>query len=948
MSNDTLRPRTPVDTANDFRVEDLRLKFFLPPPENLSATNPVKAQARYNLRMPGGQALSDVELDIGHPDHQQISALRLDGRLLVEGVDYTVHTDGKKRYAVLKGPVRDGAEIASELTLRPDQNPTAQGLFLSKNPITGVLSYVTHNEEEGFRDIIAPFPDRPSVPIASSKEGVPNIQTEITGPAGRLPQLLSNGNIVSSRPAEGGLHTVVWEITKAIPSYLFALVAGEFEVVTREYVNGNGKKITLETYTNPGDKDRAPISLAALEEAMRFDEEVYKFFYPYDTAKMVSVRAFNSRAMENPTLVIFRDVALLADPKYSSDAKIVRMINTVGHEQFHMLTGNDVTVRSFAQTALKEGLTTYRESQFMVRLFGTGERVRRIQRLRQNQFMEDQGPLAHAIFPDAAPEGRVLYDDTTYRKGAFLYGVLHTLIGDKFYDGMKLYQERFSGKAASFDDFLKAMSDASGMDLSGFRRWWTQPGTPEVSASWRYNNINNTWTLTIEQKTTGGPVTLPLPVRFVGANGEELAAQMIGPDGLAGEAKTDHMVTVSESKQTFLFKGFNNGGQPPVAAFGSHLLPINFKTDHAAGDFAALMAARGLDPMMRYEAAQSLMRQIMRAAYQNRGTLPPGDMQKLIGAYRSILAEQGTQLNPEMKSYMLQPPSVEEMSMLVGRDVDFTRLEQVRRSLQKEIGLSLHSELRQAFDDHESTPMNPADDLRAWGKETHKRSLRITVLGLLDAAGTSLGRSLVHRLAGDGNANISERQAAVALAASWGTRAGDNLVEKAGDDWRKANFPVLMDEWRLIKMTARHPKAFERARIETDKVLSNPSFTISDIESTALAYISGDIDTFTGGNIAAFHKNAGVTYPWIAGVIRRVARADKDRIALKLVRTWTRDIARLPLAQRTVMAEQLKGLARDLPQSTATSYAVRMALEFLDAQGRPGGPKPATLPTYHS
>jgi aminopeptidase N len=883
--------------------------------EGLDDAHPVKAKNTRHYRVPKGKVIDGFELDIddGKLNIQAIDALYLNRRKLERGKGFEYYLDeGGKPYLLIKGKFKKPFTITSEVSLFPHNNTDKEGLYISTDPRTGKKLLTTQDEEKGYCRIF-PSVDEPYVRVMKTK-------TKITYPADLPYDAISNGNPGKVRTADGR-KAIEWTLNRPGPSYLFALMAGEFGKITDEFETRSKNKVAITTYVSPGDEDRALVGTASLKKAMKFDEDTYGFEFPYKSMKMGVVRDFNAGAMENTSLIIFRDHRFLVDPKLSVDGKIRDVALVVAHEYFHTFSGNEVTVKSFKQPALKEGLTTYRESQFMVKNFGVSERVRRIKLLRSNQFHEDNSSLAHAIYPDNSWNPMLLYDDTTYRKGAFLYGVLHTLLDDKgFYAGMKLYRERFTGRAANFDDFLKAMSDANRrIDLSSFKKWWMQPGTPQVTANWSYDEDTGTWTLTIAQKNDrGDPVLMPLPVQFIGADGNKLNAQLLDEKGKPGKAQDDHTLWVKQAEQKFTFTGFEKGGLPPVAAFGSHVLPVQFDPQSYQGDdLIRLMTASALDPMLRYEAAQNAMRQMLLAAYKPGATLDAEAVHKLADAYRRILAEQGTNLDPEMKAYMLEPPSLDELSLAIGKNVDFARLNGIRGELKKELGEDLNNELMQAFTANKSVPKKPEQDLRAWNEEARKRSLRVACLSLLDATGNQSARDLVASIAADRDSDITERQAAVTLAASWDNQKGDELVDRVGEEWNASDFSIIKDELMKVRMTAHHHEAFQRAKEETAKVFAKGEFSANDVEATAIAFM---------GNLPAFHSNVEETYRFAADVLCQVAPKN-DRLAIKVVKAWTRDIGRMTDAQRELTRGLLETQVMDTLNATSTTSGTRQAVE---------------------
>src|SRR5580698_999188 len=403
-----------------------------------------------------------------HGECQKLLSLTLDGRVLGVG-DYLLDEKG---LVVSDPPSRFSLQIVSEIN--PSANTALEGLFLSNG------MFCTQCEPEGFRRITY-FLDRPdnlsifTVRIEAAKE--------------QYPVLLSNGNRIESGELAGGRHFAVWQDPFPKPSYLFALVAGDLGSIHDSFTTMSGREVTLAIYVEHGNEPRASYAMGALKRAMAWDEEAYGREYDLDIFMIVAVSTFNMGAMENKGLNIFNDKVLLASPETATDDDYARIESVVAHEYFHNWTGDRVTCRDWFQLSLKEGLTVFRDQSFSADMRSAGvQRIQDVRALRGRQFQEDAGPLAHPVQPQSYIEINNFYTATVYDKGSEVIGMLKTLVGEDGYrKATDLYFERHDGQAATVEDWVKCFEDSSGRNLSQFRLWYRQAGTPVVEARCAYD-----------------------------------------------------------------------------------------------------------------------------------------------------------------------------------------------------------------------------------------------------------------------------------------------------------------------------------------------------------------------------------------------------------------------------------------------------------------------------
>jgi len=542
---------------------------------------------------------------------------------------YLPNQDGLTLPAV---PQQGEFTVAITNCINPKANTALEGLYLSN----GMLC--TQCEAEGFRKITY-YLDRPDV--------MAKFTVTLTGDKSRYPVLLSNGNPVARGEWDDGRHWVTWEDPFAKPCYLFALVAGQLACVEDGFTTQSGRSIRLQIFVEPHDTGKCGHALQSLQNAMRWDEEVYGREYDLDLYMIVAVSHFNMGAMENKGLNIFNTKFVLARPDTATDADYEHIEGVIAHEYFHNWTGNRITCRDWFQLSLKEGFTVFRDQEFAGdRSSKAVKRVEAVNLLRTRQFAEDAGPLAHPVRPDSYIEINNFYTVTVYEKGAEVVRMLHTMLGaDGFRQGSDLYFSRHDGQAVTCDDFVKAMEDATGADLTQFRRWYSQAGTPVVKLAQQYHPERQTLTLTLTQQcppTPGQPVkqTLHIPVK-VG---------LIYPDGTAapcrlhnGEARAEVVLQLTETEQRFVFEGL--ASKPVVSALRGFSAPVKLEQPLDQDELAFLLAHDG-DGFNRWEAGQLLFTQtilgLVADVQQGRElTLNP----VLLDAFRQVLTAQWDDLS---------------------------------------------------------------------------------------------------------------------------------------------------------------------------------------------------------------------------------------------------------------------------------------------------------------
>src|SRR6201996_6734318 len=451
MRTDTPQPIHLSDyRAPDFFVDEVRLDFDLAP-------NATRGKARLAVRRNGDH---DRPLQFNGERVTLVSAA-IDGRALAPA-EYEVDDE----FLTIASP-GDAFTLETEVEIDPEGNKALEGLYMSAG------RFCTQCEAEGFRKITY-FPDRPDV--------LARFTVRIEGDQA-FQHLLSNGNLIEAGDLPGGRHFAVWNDPFPKPCYLFALVAGELDVLEDHFVTMSGRKVDLRIYVDTGMAERALYAMDSLKRSMKWDEETFGREYDLDLFMIVAVRDFNFGAMENKGLNIFNSSLLLADEATATDLDYERIEGVIAHEYFHNWTGDRITCRDWFQLCLKEGLTVFRDQSFSADQRGHAvQRIKDVKALRARQFAEDQGPLAHPVRPSSYMKIDNFYTATIYEKGAEVIRMLKTLIGpDAFRSGMDLYFERWDGQATTVEAFIACFAESSGQDLSHFFTWYEQAGTPRLT-----------------------------------------------------------------------------------------------------------------------------------------------------------------------------------------------------------------------------------------------------------------------------------------------------------------------------------------------------------------------------------------------------------------------------------------------------------------------------------
>lgn len=774
----------------------------------------------------------------------------LDDRLLSND-EYTLDSE-----TLTLHPEKSSFTLRIRTQCRPDQNTSLMGLYASGEQL------FTQCEAEGFRRIMF-FPDRPDV--------MTQYRVTLRADKARYPVLLSNGNPVSERDLEDGRHEATWDDPHPKPSYLFALVAGNFSCREKTVTTASGRSVQLQVYSDVDARDKTAWALQCLEHAMRWDEKRFGLELDLDRFMIVAARDFNMGAMENKGLNIFNSAYVLASPDTATDHNYRTVEAVIGHEYFHNWTGNRVTCRDWFQLSLKEGLTVFREQEFSADMLADGlegaaadsaravKRIEDVDILRVNQFPEDVGPMAHPIRPESYHEISNFYTATIYEKGAEIIRMLHTLLGpERFREGMDEYFRRHDGQAVTCDDFLDAMEYAyrqhhPDRDLQGFRRWYEQAGTPHLSVELDYDAGNRRCTLTlaqhnapvgIEKQQTPArpkpPLQMPIAIGFLNADGTPMATPY--------DATT--ILELTDATQTWTFE--NMPQRPLISRLRGFSAPVIIDGERSDSELATL-AMHDPDPFARWEAVQELaaveIRRYMAEAPVNAmdgSQSVPGAA--IVNVWRQLLEDPA--LAPDYRARALTLIS-QKQALAKTRPMDPQGICVAHRHLHQQLGHSLGGLWLSTYQVSSEVAQRPYSPHPV---DAGNRALRSLALGYLLAGDHPDAIDLATRQYRQAN-NLTDRIGALgALTRHAPRHASQNLLE---DFYARAQADAqVMDAWFSLQANAHW------ANVDSIEALMNhPEFSLRNPNRTRSLVFQ-----FCLNNLTGIHTPEGYEY-WASQVL---------------------------------------------------------------------------------
>ena len=781
--------------------------------------------------------------------------------------------------------------------LKPDSNSSLSGLYGSKD------GYFTQCEAQGFRRITW-FPDRPDI--------MSRYAVTLHADKARLPVLLANGNPVGGGDEDGGRHWARWEDPFAKPCYLFALVAARLEVLRERFVTASGRAVELAVFVEPGKLDQCPHAMDALKRAMRWDEEAFGLECDLDHYMIVAVGDFNMGAMENKGLNIFNTKYVLARADTATDGDYQNIDRVVAHEYFHNWTGNRVTCRDWFQLSLKEGLTVFRDQEFGAAMHSRAvTRIRDVRALRAVQFPEDAGPMAHPVRPDAYIEINNFYTSTVYEKGAEVVRMIRTLIGhDAFRRGMDLYFVRHDGQAVTCDDFVAAMADASGVDLTPFKRWYDHAGTPHLHAVGHHDPATRRYELTLAQSrpsaadpSAAAPFHIPVAIGLLGPDGRDLPLRLAGePSSADADAPTTRVLSLTGNEQRFVFEDIATTPVPSLLRDFS--APVILTHDWSDDDLGHLLA-HDSDPFNRWEAGQRLAgRLILAAAGEFAAGRPAQWPASFVAAAARRLAR--TDDDPAFVAEALTLPGeatlAEDMAV-----VDPDALHAARNGLRRFLAENLRAVFQERYD-----ALAPTEPYRPTPAAAGRRALRNLCLAYLGELDDHASRALAWRQFESAD-NMSDQFAALATLAQLDCDERLAALNAFHARWRHE--ALVLDKWLAVQASSRLPGTLAAV----DGLLTHPAFDLHN-PNKVYALLGG-----FGGNHVHFHAADGAGYRFLAARIAELDRGN-PQVAARLARRFDRwrkfDAGRQAHARAALAGlRAIDGLSADVGEIVGRSLA---------------------------
>jgi aminopeptidase N len=876
----------------DFLVDTTDLYFELREEKTLVRSrlamrrNPAAENSSAPLRLDGQELL--------------LLSIKIDGRTLLPN-EYLLEPE---QLTIAQIPTQFIFECETEI--KPQLNTSLEGLYKSKT------MFCTQCEAEGFRKITY-FLDRPDVM---------SIYTVRIEAAQSYPVLLSNGNLIETGELDNDRHFAVWQDPFKKPCYLFALVAGDLAHIEDSFTTMGGRDVALRIYVEPKDVKKCDHAMLSLKNSMRWDEEVYGREYDLDIFNIVAVDDFNMGAMENKSLNIFNTSCVLAVPETTTDNGFQRVEGVVAHEYFHNWSGNRVTCRDWFQLSLKEGFTVFRDAEFSAAMGSpTVKRVEDVSLLRTQQFAEDAGPMAHPVRPDAYIEISNFYTLTIYEKGAEVVRMLHVLLGPElFRKGTDLYFERHDGQAVTCDDFVNALEDASGRDLTQFRRWYQQAGTPRLDIGGEYDADAHTYTLTVRQSLPAIPnqaksqtLHIPLAVALLGDAG---ALRLQLADSIPDVERSDNtelVLDITQSEQRFIFIDIPECPVPSLLRGFS--APVKWQFPYSRDDLMFLMR-HDSDGFCRWDAGQQLalatlndMILAQSTSEQRHGESATVDM-RLLDAFAALLAD--TSLDPAMVALMLTLPS--EAYLAEMRDVvDVAAIHAARQVAREQIAHALREPLLQAYRRNCST-----EPYAASASQIAQRSLKNICLAYL----MLLEQSDIIALCVDQfehATNMTDRMAALtALVNSRQSAIKAHALEQFYARWHDE--ALVVNQWFQVQATSPLPGTLEVVQ----QLMQHPAFDIKNPNK-----VRALIGVFAAQNAVNFHREDGAAYRFLADQVIVLNGLNPQIAARQLapLSKWQK----YPAAAQRLMIAELRRIAAE-PKLSRDVYEV-VAKSLAQAQG---------------
>jgi len=765
--------------------------------------------------------------------------------------------------------VPDNFKLEIKTIIYPHENTTLSGLY---RPLD---TYCTQCEAEGFRRITY-FLDRPDV--------LSRYTTTITADEKKFPILLSNGNLVGKGKLENGRHWVKWEDPFNKPCYLFALVAGDFDVINDTFITQSNHEIKLQVYVEKGYGEQASHAVYSLKEAMRWDEKTYGREYDLDIYMIVAIGDFNMGAMENKGLNIFNTKYILAKPETATDEDYMHILSVIGHEYFHNWSGNRVTCRDWFQLSLKEGLTIFRDQTFSEDMLSRAViRIHDVNALREVQFIEDASPLAHSVRPESYIQINNFYTSTIYNKGAEVLRMLQTILGPSlFRKGMDLYFSRHDGQAVTIEDYVKSMEDVSGIDLRQFRIWYSQAGTPIVSVEDDYDAENKRYRLTINQKTLPTPgqpnkkaLHIPIRMGLLDNNGNDIPLN-------------ENVLQLTEASQTFTFE--NIASRPIPSLLRNFSAPVKLHYNYSDAELQFLFK-HDSDAFNRWEAGQRYTLRLLLNLIQDVQHEKPLHLDHAFTDMLNYILEHDHD-DDFLLAEMLKIPSEKYIGEQM-KIIDVDAIHTAREYMLTEIAKSLEKNLLTTYQRHHQPSNTHTFNIKDIGKRQLKNRC-LSYLMLLPKY-QELG---LQQFEASLKTNMSDLQTALTALANIDSPHREKALQHFYNEWK--HDPLVVDKWLAVQASSKL-----KGTLQTVKQLTHHE--AFDIKNPNKVYAL--IGTFGQRNAVNFHANDGEGYAFLREMVQQLDKLN-PQVAARMVNPLT-SFKRYDKERQALMQKQLEWLLQD-------------------------------------
>jgi|SaaInlV_100m_DNA_5_1039725.scaffolds.fasta_scaffold02018_5 aminopeptidase N len=827
----------------DFLIEHTQLEFRL-------GEQGTQVDSVLQIRRTA-DAAADAALVL-NAENMDVSTVAIDGENLPE-TDW-VHLADE---LIIKS-VPDSFNLSCSNLIHPETNTSLNGLYKSRT------MYCSQCEPHGFRRI-TPYLDRPDV--------LSKFQVKIIADKTKYPVLLSNGNPINKGELEDNLHFAEWQDPFLKPAYLFALVAGDLEVVEDSFTTMSGRKITLQIFVESKDLDKVDHAMKSLKQSMTWDEETYGREYDLDIFMIVAVDDFNMGAMENKGLNIFNTSAVLANPKITTDARFQWIQAVVGHEYFHNWSGNRVTCRDWFQLSLKEGFTVFRDSSFSADLNSEAvNRIEEVRSLKAFQFAEDAGPLSHPVQPQSYQEINNFYTLTVYEKGAEVVRMQANLLGpEKFRQATDLYFDRYDGQAVTIEDFVGCISEISGLDMTQFMNWYRQAGTPVVEVTDEYDADAREYRLTMTQScpptpesSSKDPFVIPIKMGLLGESGE-LSLSLKG----AATSELEKVLSFHQSSQVFVFTDVQE--HPTPSLLRGFSAPVKLKYDYSKDQLLHLIHSDS-DGFNRWNASQLLAEHVIREVQSIDAEDIAKHIDALIGSYQELLNQ--TDLDPAVAAMMISLPSMEALCDGTDGDLDLGSLYKARNAVRLELATQLQGLFERIYRNNESEEVYEPSAV-----QIGQRSLKNIALSYWAASESEEAlQACQHQF--ETADNMTDCAAALSTMVNTQTQAAEVLADKAleafYDQWNDE--PLAVNQWLAIQASASNAGNLSRVR----SLLDHDAF-----DTTNPNKVRSLIGAFCTLNPDNFHNIDGSGYEFLADQIIKLDSLN-PQTASRMVNPLTR------------------------------------------------------------